>query len=122
MLYHGESVLPYGYGADDVAKMTAEQQAALYQAGITGGSEIVGALITAFGAQSLAKQQQTFTLSQQRQQYAQERALARMGGGGVYVPTSASVPAPAPSGGIDTTTLLLILGVGAVLYFATKSK
>jgi len=122
MLYHGESVLPYGYGADDAAKMTPDQQAALYQAGITGGSEIVGALITAFGAQSLAKQQQTFTLSQQRQQYAQERALARMGGGGVYVPTSASVPAPAPSGGIDTTTLLLILGVGAVLYFATKSK
>jgi hypothetical protein len=116
MLYHGETTLPYGYGAE----MTAEQQQ-LLQAGITGGSQLASALITAFGTAAMTKQQQEYEMAQQRAAYQQERALAKIGGTSGYAPVVTTTAAPASSG-IDTNTLLLIAGLGVVAFLLLRKK
>lgn len=123
MLFHGGSTLPYGYGADATTSTvdTAAQQQ-LLQAGITGASEIAGALITAFGTQAMVKQQQEYALQQQRAAYQQERALAKLQSGGYLPVSTAAAPPAAASGGIDTTTLLLIAGLGLAAFLILRKK
>lgn len=124
MLFHGGSTLPYGYGADTATTTTMDAATSqqLIQAGITGGSEIAAALISAFGTQAMIKQQQEYALQQQRATYQQERALAKLQGGGYLPVSTAAAPPAAASGGMDTTTLLLIAGLGLAAFLILRKK
>lgn len=126
MLYHGEAVLPLGYGATDAtydpSKLTGEQKSELAQAGIVGGSQIAAALISVFGSQALTKQQQQYALTQQRTQQSFDLAMAKLGLASGGTPTGTT---PAPTGYVapptDYTPLLLIAGLGLVAFLVLRN-
>ena len=141
MLYHGGNALPYGYGEAgitiDTSSWTPEQLAAytaaqqkgeIWQAGIMGGTTLLGGAITAFGAQALANAKSSQDIALMRMQQAHERAMARMG----IFPSTGAPPAGAggtttgggTSAGISGTTLLILgaVAVGAVLLMQKKNE
>lgn len=138
MLYNGGNALPHGYGESgitlDTSNWTPEQQQAylaaqqkgeIWQAGIMGGSQLLGAAITTFGTQALASAQSTQQLALLRMQQAHERAMARMGifpsTGAPPVGTGTTTTGGGTGGGISGTTLLL-LGAAAVGIFLIMQK
>jgi hypothetical protein len=142
MLYHGGNALPHGYGEAgitiDTSSWTPEQLAAytaaqqkgeIWQAGIMGGTTLLGGAITAFGAQALANAKSSQDIAMMRMQQAHERAMARMG----IFPSTGAPPAGAggtttggggTSAGISGTTLLILgaVAVGAILLMQKKNE
>jgi hypothetical protein len=124
-LYHGGARIPAGYGDAAASADTFDWTSfakTMANATVAG----VGVYQTITTADMEAKA----ALAAQKQQFRQDRALAKALSASTpapgYLPAPGSAPgySPAPAAsGIDTTTLLLLGGLGlAAVYLLTRSK
>lgn len=127
-LYHGGARIPAAYGADAASTSTAA--AFDWSSFAKSMAEVTVSGIEAYQSITTTEQQTKAALAAQRQQNRQALALAKAQGAIAPGPAPGSVPgsapgsAPAPAAtGIDTTTLLLLGGLGlAAVYFLTRTK
>jgi hypothetical protein len=124
-LYHGGARIPAGYGADAAAS-TVPAATFDWTSFAKSMATVTVSGIEAYQAITTTEQQAKAALAAQKQQNRQALALARA----QSTPAPGSAPGPAPgyspapaASGIDTTTLLLLGGLGlAAAYFLTRSK
>ena len=128
-LYHGGARIPAGYGADTTTS-TVPAAAFDWSSFAKSMAEVTVSGIEAYQAITTTEQQTKAALAAQRQQNRQALALAKAQGATVPGPAPGFAPGfapgytPAPAAtGIDTTTLLLLGGLGLVaVYFLMRTK
>lgn len=124
-LYHGGARIPAGYGSD-AATSTVPAAAFDWTSFAKSMATVTVSGIEAYQAITTTEQQAKAALAAQRQQNRQALALTKAQGATTPGPAPGFAPGytPAPAAtGIDTTTLLLLGGLGLVaVYFLTRTK